>query len=226
MRLVRVLTLGMGWAVAFGLCCDVSRTEAASGDAAGTYTVTITKVEISKDSGTTYITIFEGSQAINIAAANAGAVAAGLASGVTLDTGVYDRVRVTLAATMQVKGFVNSGANTLYTDGDTEDGAGASTSSNPGANSPGANYAASTYTIPAPSRINVKTASITVEAGGKSMTFTVSSSTHLLAKGSTAKTKERKAAGAPGLVITDMVKVGNSVVVRYTGTDAVEVRVR
>ena len=72
----------------------------------------------------------------------------------------------------------------------------------------------------------ISASSITVEAGGKSMTFTVSSSTHLLAKGSTAKTKERKAAGAPGLVITDMVKVGNSVVVRYTGTDAVEVRVR
>ena len=164
MRLVRALTLVMGWAAALGLCCGVGRAEAASGDAAGTYTVTITKVEVSKDSGTTYTTIFEGSQAINIAAANAGAVAAGLANGVTLEAGVYDRVRVTLAATMQVKGFVNSGANTLYTDGDTEDGMGASTSSNPGTSSPGASYAASTYTIPEPSRTNIKTASITVEA--------------------------------------------------------------
>ena len=72
----------------------------------------------------------------------------------------------------------------------------------------------------------ISASSITVESGGKSMTFSVSSSTKLLAKGSTAKTKEVKAKGAPGLTITDMVKVGNSVVVRYTGMDAVEVRLR
>lgn len=72
----------------------------------------------------------------------------------------------------------------------------------------------------------VSASSITVEGGGKSMTFNVTSSTKLLAKGSTAKTKEVKAKGAPGLQITDMVKPGTSVVVRYTGTDAVEVRVR
>ena len=72
----------------------------------------------------------------------------------------------------------------------------------------------------------VTQSSITVESGGKSMTFSVSSKTKLLAKGSTAKTKEKKAAGAPGLVITDMVKEGASVVVRYSGTDALEVRVR
>jgi hypothetical protein len=57
--------------------------QAASGDADGTYTVTITKLELSTD-GTTFVTVFEGSQAINIASANAGAVAAGLVSGVTL----------------------------------------------------------------------------------------------------------------------------------------------
>ena len=72
----------------------------------------------------------------------------------------------------------------------------------------------------------VSSSSITVEGGGKSMTFNVTPSTKLLAKGSTAKTKERKAAGAAGLQITDMVKVGNSVVVRYSGMEATEVRVR
>ena len=169
MRLVRALTLVMGWAVVLGLFCDVSRTEAASGDADGTYTVTLTKVEISKNSGTAYTTIFEGSQAINIAAANAGAVAAGLVSGVTLEPGTYDTVRVTLDSTMQFKGYVNNdnGTDTLYTDGGTEDGAGASTSNNAGAlNTPGAGYAASTYTIPAAFRTDTKTnLSLRVEAG-------------------------------------------------------------
>ena len=72
----------------------------------------------------------------------------------------------------------------------------------------------------------VSASSITIEGGGKSMTFNVTTSTHLLAKGSTAKTKERQKEGKAGLQITDMVKTGNSVVVRYTGMDAVEVRVR
>ena len=72
----------------------------------------------------------------------------------------------------------------------------------------------------------VSASSITVENAGKEMTFNVSSSTRLLAKGSTAKTKERKAAGASGLVITDMIKTGSLVAVKYTGSDAVEVRAR
>jgi hypothetical protein len=75
----------------------------------------------------------------------------------------------------------------------------------------------------------VTASSLTVENGGKSMAFTVASSTHLLARGSTAKTKEVQAAGAPGLVITDMVHVGDRVTVSYSSAGtvmtAVEVRV-
>lgn len=62
----------------------------------------------------------------------------------------------------------------------------------------------------------VTASSLTVEKGGKDSNFTVTSSTKLLAKGSTAKTKEKKAAGAAGLSITDMVHMGDQVTVRYT----------
>ena len=169
MRLVHVLAVVMGWTVALGLFVGAGRAEAASGDADGTYTVTVTKVEMSKNGGATYMTIFEGSQSINIAAANAGAVAAGLASGVTLEPGTYDTVRTTIGATMQFKGFVNNdnGTDTLYTDGGTEDGLGASTSNNAGVlNTPAADYAASTYTIPVAFRTDTRTGlSIKVEAG-------------------------------------------------------------
>ena len=65
----------------------------------------------------------------------------------------------------------------------------------------------------------VSAGSLTIEGSGKKvMTFTIDSSTRLLARGSTAKTKERKEAGAPGLSITDMVKSGSQVTVRYTTT--------
>jgi hypothetical protein len=67
---------------------------------------------------------------------------------------------------------------------------------------------------------SVTPGSLAIEGGkGKMpMTFTIDSSTKLLARGSTAKTKEKKAAGAPGLSITDMVKPGSQVTVRYTKT--------
>ena len=169
MRVIRLVTLGLGWVALLGLVIGPGRAEAASGDADGTYTVTVTKVELSKDGGTTYTTIFEGSQSINIAAANAGAVAAGLASGVVLEPGTYDAVRTTIGATMQFKGYVNNdnGTDTLYTDGGTETGSGESTSNNAGVlNTPGADYAASTYTIPVINRTETDTSlSLKVEAG-------------------------------------------------------------
>jgi len=66
---------------------------------------------------------------------------------------------------------------------------------------------------------SVTQGSLAIEASGKkAMTFTIDSSTKLLARGSTAKTKEKKEAGAPGLSITDMVKTGTQVTVRYTKT--------
>ncbi len=143
-----------------GLWLGMARAEAGSGDAAGTYTVTITKVEISKDSGAIYTTVFSGSQDINIASANAGAVAAGLASGVNVDSGTYDRVRVTIGSTLKVKGYVNNGATTIYTDGTTFSTNGAA------ADTPGGTYAISTFTIPVASRVNVNTTAVTVSAGG------------------------------------------------------------
>ena len=66
---------------------------------------------------------------------------------------------------------------------------------------------------------SVSPASLAIEGKGKSvMTFTIDSSTKLLARGSTAKTKEKKEKGAPGLSITDMVKAGTQVTVRYMKT--------
>lgn len=168
MRLIRSV-MGLGWVVLLGLVIGPGRTEAASGDADGTYTVTVTKVEMSKNGGATYTTVFEGSRSINIASANAGAVAAGLVSGVILEPGVYDTVRVTIGPTMQFKGYVNNdnGTDTLYTDGDTETGSGESTSNNAGVlNTSGAGYAASTYTIPEANRTETDTGlSLKVETG-------------------------------------------------------------
>jgi hypothetical protein len=169
MRPIRSVTPVIGWAVLVGVVICPHRAAAASGDADGTYTVTVTKVEMSKDGGTTYTTVFQGSQAINIASANAGAVAASLVSGVTLEPGVYNTVRTTLDGTMQFRGYVNNdnGTDTLYTDGGTETGSGESTSNNAGAlNTPGSGYAASTYTIPVANRVGTDTGlSLVVEAG-------------------------------------------------------------
>ena len=138
--------------------------EAASGDADGTYTVTVTKVEASKDGGTTYTTIFSGSQDINIASVSVGAVAAGLASGAVLDVGTYTIIRVTIGSTLRAKGYVNNAGNTVYTNGGTD---GSASSTNGGVlNTPGADYAISTYTIPAANRTNTTSGlSITVQVG-------------------------------------------------------------
>ena len=145
--------------------------EAVSGAADGTYTVTITKVEASKDSGTTYATIFSGSQDINIASVSAGAVAAGLASGAALDVGTYSIVRVTIGATLKAKGYVNNSGNTVYTNGGTD---GSASSTNGGVlNTPGADYAISTYTIPAANRTNTTSGLSIVVQVGKSPTCTV-----------------------------------------------------
>ena len=144
---------------------------AASGAADGTYTVTITKVEVSKDSGTTYTTIFSGSQSINIASVSAGAVAAGLASGAVLDVGTYDTVRVTLGTTLLAKGYVNNAGNTVYTNGGTD---GSASSTNGGVtDTPGSGYAISTYTIPAANRTNTTSGLSMVVQVGKSSTVTV-----------------------------------------------------
>lgn len=144
---------------------------AVSGDAAGTYTVTVTKIEASKDAGATYVTLFSGSQAINIAAANAGATAASLVSGVALAPGTYTVIRTTLGATLSVKGYINISGSTWYTDGGADTGA---FSSNAGNDTPGSDYVISTFTIPAEFRTNTDTSvSITVREGGAGPTTNI-----------------------------------------------------
>ena len=164
----------VGWRIILVVVCwagGLGGVEAASGDADGTYTVTITKVEASKDGGTTYTTIFSGSQDINIASVSAGAVAAGLASGAALDVGTYDTVRVTLGATLLAKGYVNNAGNTVYTNGGTD---GSASSTNGGvSDTPGSGYAASTYTIPAANRTNTTSGLSLVVQVGTSPTCTV-----------------------------------------------------
>ena len=74
----------------------------------------------------------------------------------------------------------------------------------------------------------VKTVSASSLALENGKTFSVDGSTKLLAAGSTAKTAEKKAAGAPGLQITDMIHAGDRVTVRYTtnGTAMMATEVR
>ena len=153
------LIVGCGMLLAAGW---VSGVEAASGDAAGIYTVTVTKVEVSSDGGGTFTTIFDGSKAINIAAADAGAVAAGLASGAAVAPGTYNRVRTTIGATLLLKGYVNNGATTIYTNGGTDTGA--FTTNNSAADAPGGTYTTSTFTIP--NRTSTMTVSIVVPSSG------------------------------------------------------------
>ena len=135
---------------------------AASGDADGTYTVTVTKIEISQDNGSTYFTVFSGSQAINIAAANAGAVAAGMVNASGVPPGTYNLIRTTLGDSLLIKGYVNNGATTFYTNNDA-DGFGLNAGA---ANTPGGDYATSTITIPAANRVSSLATNFTCTGGG------------------------------------------------------------
>lgn len=143
---------------------------AASGDADGTYTVTVTKIELSQDNGGTYFTVFEGSQAINIAASNAGAVAAGLVSGTGVPPGTYNLIRTTLGDTLSIKGYVNDGATTFYTNNDA-DGFGLNGAA---ADTPGADYTTSGITIPAANRTSTLAVSLNILGGASSKTVKIS----------------------------------------------------
>ena len=151
--------------------------EAASGAADGTYTVTMTLIEVSKDAGATYTTLFSGSQAVNIASASASATVAGLASGVALEPGTYDTVRVTLNSTLLLKGYVNFGATTIYTNNDAD---GFDNNSGGGAdrtdNGPTA-YAVSTFTISAADRTQTFTGLSLPVSPGSSRTCIVNFNT-------------------------------------------------
>ena len=143
---------------------------AASGNADGTYTVTITKTEMSTN-GTTFVTLFEGSQAVNIASASAGATVAGLASGVKPPDGTYTTIRTTLGANLLLKGYVNNGGTTIFTNGGT-DGAGFTTNS-AAADAPGSTYAVSTFTIPVANRTATTTGVSIVMQGDAARTVTI-----------------------------------------------------
>ena len=64
----------------------------------------------------------------------------------------------------------------------------------------------------------VSASSVTVERGTITGVFTVDSKTLVGVQGATAKTKEAKAAGKPGLTVPDAVHVGDQVMVRYHET--------
>ncbi len=144
---------------------------AASGNAAGIYTVTITKTEISNDGGATYQTVFSGSTSINIASVNAGSLAASLASGVILAPGTYNRVRCTIGSAILFKGYVNNGSTTIYTSGGTDSGAFSTNLAT--SDTPGTDYATSTFTVPAASRTAAQVVTIVVSAGGTAPTVRV-----------------------------------------------------
>jgi hypothetical protein len=57
--------------------------------------------------------------------------------------------------------------------------------------------------------------SITVKVGGKDMTFAVDGKTHVVAPGGSTKTREAKAEGKAGPMLTDVVKTGQAVEVSY-----------
>ena len=152
--------LMMGLAAACWLGVDAAW--AASGNADGTYTVTVTKIEASTD-GTTFVTLFEGSQAVNIASADAGATAAALVSGVRPPDGTYTTIRTTIGANLLLKGYVNNGSTTIFTSGGTDSGAFTTNSS--AADTPGSTYAVSTFTVPPGNRTNNDT-SVSIPVSG------------------------------------------------------------
>jgi hypothetical protein len=140
---------------------------AATGDGGGqVYKITITTIEMSSDSGSTYQTVFSGSQEIDIAAANAGAVAASLVSGVTLPAATYNRVRVTIGGTLNAKGYVNISGLTYYTDGGTDAGAFTAVAGND--NPPSSGFTESAFTIPVANRTSIDAVSIVVTSTSSS----------------------------------------------------------
>ncbi len=187
--------LAAGWAGL--LLWNAGPAWAASGNADGTYTVTVTKVETTKD-GTSFTTLFEGSQDINIAAANAGAVAASLASGVSLAPGTYTQVRVTIGGTLRLKGYVNNGATTIFTNGGADTAAFSTNSS--AADTPGGTYAISSFAIPAANRTNTQSVTIIVPAGGSPPTARISFDT----SGVITQSGGIPSVGAPSITMTSV----------------------
>ena len=81
------------------------------------YKVTLKKLELSTNGGSTWITIKEADQEMDIASVNAGQVAAGYISNVSIPVGTYNRMRVTISATFKMQGFAyyNTNNKTYFT---------------------------------------------------------------------------------------------------------------
>lgn len=62
----------------------------------------------------------------------------------------------------------------------------------------------------------VSASSITIERGTQSTVFTVNGNTHVSVGGATSKTKKAQAAGKPGLIVPDVVHLGDQVTVKYS----------
>lgn len=81
------------------------------------YKVTLKKLEVSTNGGTTWITLKEADQEMDIASVTAGQVAAGYVSNAALPVGTYNRMRVTISATFKMQGFAyyNTNDRTYFT---------------------------------------------------------------------------------------------------------------
>lgn len=77
------------------------------------YQVTVKNIEISKDSGATWVTVGSGSLTFDIALANAGAVVGNYCTNNNIEAGTYDKIRATVARTFTVSGSIrqNTGQN-------------------------------------------------------------------------------------------------------------------
>lgn len=97
-----------------GLIVELASQEALA--ALGTptvYRVTVRRIEISKDGGTTWVTVGSGDLTFNIASANAGAVVGTYVSNATVDAGTYNKMRATISRTYTLRGSIvqDAGAN-------------------------------------------------------------------------------------------------------------------
>lgn len=61
----------------------------------------------------------------------------------------------------------------------------------------------------------VSNSSITIESGGRNMTFSIGRDTALEVKAAARQTRQANTAATPGVTVTEYIKTGNAVVVRY-----------
>lgn len=104
--------------LAIGLHLSASPADAQLTGTPDVYKVTINKFEISSNNGTTYTEIGSGGLIFNIAAANAGAtVGTYFSSGSPLSPSTtYNRMRVTISCTFQLRGCVGALCTQVGTD--------------------------------------------------------------------------------------------------------------